>query len=52
MASPAAEIQVVALGEDGKETAFSVKSRLDTPLDLEVYKQGGILQTVLRELAK
>ncbi|MBX3005304.1 MAG: aconitate hydratase AcnA [Anaerolineales bacterium] len=52
MAGPAAEIQVMALGEDGKETAFSVKSRLDTPLDLEVYKQGGILQTVLRELAK
>ena len=52
MAGPAAEIQVMALGEDGKETAFSVKSRLDTPLDLEVYKQGGILQAVLRELAK
>ncbi|MCL4258609.1 MAG: aconitate hydratase AcnA [Anaerolineales bacterium] len=52
MHGPAADINVVAVDENGKETAFTVKSRLDTPLDLEVYKQGGILQTVLRELAK
>ncbi|MBX3047128.1 MAG: aconitate hydratase AcnA [Anaerolineales bacterium] len=52
MHGPAADISVVAVDENGKETAFTVKSRLDTPLDLEVYKQGGILQTVLRELAK
>ncbi|UYN88774.1 MAG: aconitate hydratase AcnA [Anaerolineales bacterium] len=52
MYGPAADINVVAVDENGKETAFTVKSRLDTPLDLEVYKQGGILQTVLRELAR
>ncbi|UYN92663.1 MAG: aconitate hydratase AcnA [Anaerolineales bacterium] len=52
MQGPAADIAVLAVDENGKETAFTVKSRLDTPLDLEVFKQGGILQTVLRELAK
>jgi len=39
------------LGEDGKETTFWVKTRLDTPIDIDVYKQGGILQAVLRQLA-
>jgi aconitate hydratase len=47
---PNAELQVHAVGPDGKETVFWAKTRLDTPLDIEVYKQGGILQTVLREL--
>jgi len=52
MDAPAADISVLAVDENGKETSFTVKSRLDTPLDVEVYKQGGILQTVLRELAQ
>ncbi|HLD94941.1 MAG TPA: aconitate hydratase AcnA [Anaerolineales bacterium] len=51
IAKPNQEIQVIALGEDGKETTFWVKTRLDTPIDIDVYKQGGILQAVLRQLA-
>ena len=47
---PNAEIKVRALSADGKETTFWVNTRLDTPMDVEVYKQGGILQAVLREL--
>jgi aconitate hydratase len=45
-----ADIKVRALGANGGEKIFWVQTRLDTPLDIEVYKQGGILHTVLREL--
>jgi aconitate hydratase len=48
---PNQEIKVKALGEGGKKTTFTVKTRLDTPIDIDVYKQGGILQAVLRQLA-
>jgi aconitate hydratase len=50
MSQPGADIEVRAVDAAGKQTVFWVKSRLDTPLDVAVYKQGGILQTVLREL--
>jgi aconitate hydratase len=51
IAKPNMEIQVRARNEAGKETTFRVKTRLDTPIDIDVYKQGGILQSVLRQLA-
>jgi aconitate hydratase len=35
-----------------REIRFEVIARLDTPIDVEYYKNGGILQTVLRNLAK
>jgi aconitate hydratase A / 2-methylisocitrate dehydratase len=35
-----------------KVTTFKVIARLDTPIDVDYYKNGGILQTVLRNLAK
>ncbi|MGH2581663.1 MAG: aconitate hydratase AcnA [Anaerolineales bacterium] len=47
---PNAPIKVTAKTENGKETKFEVKVRLDTPIDIEVYKNGGILQTVVREM--
>jgi aconitate hydratase len=37
---------------DGKTTTFSVICRIDTPVEIEYYKNGGILQTVLRKLLK
>jgi aconitate hydratase len=33
--------------EDGGEFTFQVIARLDTPIELEYYRNGGILQTVL-----
>jgi aconitate hydratase len=51
IAKPNMEIMVRATSEAGKETTFTVKTRLDTPIDINVYKQGGILQAVLRQLA-
>jgi aconitate hydratase len=47
---PNAEISVRAVADDGQEKNFTVITRLDTPLDIEVYKNGGILHSVLREM--
>ena len=44
-----AELTVKAQSEDG-EKSFTVITRLDTPLDIEVYSNGGILHSVLREM--
>ena len=41
-----------AAREDGSVLEFSAIARLDTPIDVEYYRNGGILQTVLRKLAK
>ncbi len=43
---------VVATGKDGKKTEFDVRVMLLTPKERDFYKHGGILQYVLRDLAK
>jgi len=35
-----------------EETSFTAVCRIDTPVELEYYRNGGILQTVLRRMAK
>jgi len=40
-----------AAGGDGGERRFQAIARLDGPIDVEYYRQGGILPTVLRRLA-
>ena len=37
--------------DDGAERRFEAIARLDGPIDVEYYRQGGILPTVLRRLA-
>ncbi len=49
---PLSKIEVHATKEDGSEVNFQAIIRLDTPVEVEYYKNGGILQTVLRNLAK
>jgi aconitate hydratase len=46
---PGAELIVQATAA-GKTTEFLTKVRIDTPVELEYYRNGGILQTVLRKL--
>ncbi|MGQ9753269.1 MAG: aconitate hydratase AcnA [Thermaceae bacterium] len=46
---PRKEVEVVAR-LDGKEIRFQAIARLDTPVEVEYYKEGGILQTVLRKM--
>jgi len=50
--TPRKDLQVVASRPDGTEILFTAVARLDTPVEIEYYRNGGILQTVLRRLAK
>ncbi len=36
----------------GNVKAFQVQSRIDTPVEVEYYRNGGILQTVLRQMMR
>jgi aconitate hydratase len=47
---PGATLKVVATAANGAKREFSCRARIDTPVELEYYKNGGILQTVLRKL--
>jgi aconitate hydratase len=42
---------VRAVADNGHETTFTVQVRVDTPQEVEYYRNGGILPYVLRQLA-
>jgi aconitate hydratase len=48
---PGGELTVRATAADGAAKEFRVRVRIDTPVELDYYRNGGILQTVLRKLA-
>jgi len=48
---PQQKLTVKATRPDGSQITFEVLARLDTPVEVEYYRNGGILQTVLRNLA-
>ncbi len=48
---PRQDIVVRAMSSDGKNIEFKAIVRLDTPVEIDYYRNGGILQTVLRKLA-
>ena len=50
--APRQHLTVTARGTDGKERAFEVLARIDSPIDLAYYQHGGILPMVLRQLMK
>jgi len=50
--APAKKLTVTAKSDDGSTKTFTVTCRIDTPNELDYYKHGGILQYVLRQLAK
>jgi aconitate hydratase len=45
------ELSVTATADDDSVTEFRVVVRIDTPMEAEYYRQGGILQYVLRQMA-
>ncbi len=45
---PGQKLEVIATDKDGNETRFNAVVRLDTPVEVTYYKNGGILHTVLR----
>jgi aconitase A len=49
---PSKLLMVRATREDGSTLAFEAIARLDGPVDLDYYRQGGILPAVLRRLAR
>jgi len=48
---PGQEYSVRATADNGTVTEFKTISRIDTPVEVNYYKNGGILHTVLRRLA-
>jgi aconitate hydratase len=48
---PKSTLVARATDGNGRETTFEVTSRVDTPVEVEYYMNGGILQTVLRAIA-
>ena len=49
---PRQELVVTATAPEGARRQFGVIARLDSPVDVEYYLNGGILQTVLRSLSR
>ncbi len=49
--TPGKTLRVTARGPSG-ETSFEVRCRIDTPIEVEYLLHGGILQYVLRQMAK
>jgi aconitate hydratase len=53
--APRARLEVVAAAdpaEGGGERRFAVECRLDGPIEVDYYRQGGILPAVLRRIAR
>ncbi len=48
--APGKQLKVTATDAAGKQTTFTVTCRIDTPVELDYYRHGGILQFVLRQL--
>ncbi len=49
--APAKKLKVTVDPGDGSQKVFDVIARIDTPMELEYYRHGGILRYVLRQLA-
>jgi aconitate hydratase len=49
---PGQKVDVTATREDGSKLAFQAILRLDSMVDVDYYRNGGILQTVLRQIMK
>ena len=48
--TPGKTLEVKAIKKDGKVIVFQVTARLDSPVDVEYFKNGGILPYVLRKI--
>ncbi|MFM2163570.1 MAG: Aconitate hydratase precursor [Planctomycetota bacterium] len=49
---PRQNIKVVAKRADGSKVEFEALCRVDTPVEVEYYRNGGILNTVLRKMMR
>ncbi|MHB1006276.1 MAG: aconitate hydratase AcnA [Chloroflexota bacterium] len=49
---PGANVKVRAMREDGSTVEFQTITRIDLPVEMEYFRNGGVLNTVLRRLLK
>ena len=49
---PRQAVEVTAKKADGSQVFFTTLCRIDTPVEIDYYRNGGILHKVLRDLAK
>ena len=47
---PGKQLTVKVTSDEGEEKEFEVKARVDSPVEVEYLRNGGILQTVLRQM--
>jgi aconitate hydratase len=50
--APRSRLRVEAAADDGRTASFEVTCRIDGPIELGYYRNGGILPAVLRRLAR
>jgi aconitate hydratase len=50
--TPGQTLAVKIVSEGGREKTFTVRARVDSAVELDYYRNGGILHTVLRQLAE
>ena len=48
---PRQDVRVTAIKPDGQKKEFICTCRIDTPVEVDYYRNGGILHTVLRRMA-
>ena len=49
---PQSEVRVKAVREDGSAVEFKAVARLNTMVEVEYYRNGGVLNTVLRKMVE
>jgi aconitate hydratase len=49
---PKQDVTVTATAKDGKTKTFKATARIDTAVEVEYYRNGGILQAVLRKMLR
>jgi len=50
--SPGQDVKVHVVNKEGEPIEFSTTCRIDTPVEIEYYRNGGILHTVLRNILR
>ena len=49
---PGQDVQIHAAREDGSSLDFAVTCRIDTQVEVDYYRNGGVLHTVLRRMLR
>ena len=49
---PRQGVPVTATKSDGSVVEFTATCRIDTPVEVDYYRNGGILHTVLKQMAQ